>query len=73
MVTDLQVVPGFTTNLTQTICDGDSFFVAGAFRTVAGTYVDSLTTAAGCDSLVVTDLQVVPGFTTNLTQTIYVV
>lgn len=35
----------------ETICDGDSVQIFGVFRSVAGTYYDSLSTAYGCDSI----------------------
>jgi hypothetical protein len=39
-----------------TICDGDSILLGGAYQTVAGMYVDSLTTSFGCDSIHTTTL-----------------
>lgn len=40
----------------DTICQGDSVLLAGAFQSQGGTYVDSLLTQSGCDSLVATQL-----------------
>lgn len=40
------------------ICQGDSLFLAGAFRQVAGTYEELLSTSQGCDSLVRSTLTV---------------
>ncbi|MBU0486624.1 MAG: PKD domain-containing protein [Bacteroidetes bacterium] len=57
------------TSITQTIsiCDGDSLFAEGAWQTISGTYTDSLLSAGGCDSIIVTQLTVIPnaeaGFT----------
>lgn len=52
------------------ICLGDSVLIYGTFRSVAGTYYDSLQTVHGCDSVRSTELIVnltwlviVPGFT----------
>ncbi len=42
------------------ICPGDSLFVAGAWQTEEGLYSDSLLTATGCDSIVVTSLAYLP-------------
>ncbi|PCH99299.1 MAG: hypothetical protein COB85_00225 [Bacteroidetes bacterium] len=43
---------------TITICDGDSTSIYGAFRSVSGTYYDSLVTNDGCDSVYWTVLAV---------------
>jgi hypothetical protein len=40
------------------ICDGDSFFVGGAYQTQSGIYYDTLSSVDGCDSVVVTNLVV---------------
>lgn len=60
VTTQLTVIPAINTNLTADICDGDSIFLGGAFQTVAGSYVDSLIAAGGCDSIVTTVLTVLP-------------
>jgi hypothetical protein len=41
-----------------TVCYGDSLMVGGSYQTVSGTYVDTLSTSSGCDSLVTTTLTV---------------
>ena len=51
------------------ICQGDSLFLAGAFRKTAGTYPEVLNTVHGCDSLVVNMLAVNPLDTTYLFDT----
>ncbi|MBN4071441.1 T9SS type A sorting domain-containing protein [Crocinitomix catalasitica] len=43
------------------INDGDSLFVGGGWQTSSGTYVDTLLTAEGCDSIVTTNLTVAVG------------
>jgi gliding motility-associated-like protein len=48
-----------TTNNIQ-ICRGNTYFAGGALQSVSGTYVDSLKTTAGCDSIVTTVLTVNP-------------
>ena len=47
-----------TTNIffTDSICPGDSLFVAKAWQTTIGTYVDSAVSVLGCDSLLHTSL-----------------
>jgi|GEM_PF-2142355 len=60
VTTQLEVIPSINTNLTASICAGDSILLAGQFQTLAGTYVDSLTASGGCDSLVSTVLTVLP-------------
>ena len=42
--------------ITVHICDGDSVFLSGNFQEIGGTYVDSLLTFNGCDSIVVSNL-----------------
>ena len=42
------------------ICFGDSIFIGGAFQTLAGVYNDTLTSAAGCDSILATNLTITP-------------
>lgn len=49
-----------TTNIDTTITEGDNFEVNGIAYTVNGVYPDSLTTSAGCDSIVNYNLTVNP-------------
>lgn len=49
----------YNINESATICDGDSIFLSGQWRTTAGMYVDSLTSAYGCDSVITTTLNVI--------------
>lgn len=49
--TTLTVEPAITSSETLDLCDGDSLLINGAFVYTNSTYVDSLTSAAGCDSL----------------------
>lgn len=58
VVTALTVFPSFTQMNADTICDGDSIFVGGAFQTTAGTYIDNLSSTNGCDSTITTELAV---------------
>ena len=60
IATVLIVYPVYTTNPSLSICDGDSLFIAGAYRKVAGTYSQTISTIHGCDSTVITTLTVKP-------------
>ncbi len=51
------------------ICDGDSIFLAGAFQTQPGIYVDTLTAFTGCDSIVESTLTLLQPDTTYLDDT----
>lgn len=57
--------PEYNINLNTSICQGDSIFLAGAFRKIPGIYTDSLNTLLGCDSVIATNLQVNPIPITN--------
>ena len=64
--TVLTVNPNY--NITDTdiaICNGDSVSIYGIFRSVAGTYFDSLTTINGCDSVHSTVLSINPTYSIN--------
>lgn len=52
------------------ICQGDSLFLEGAYRTTSGLYTDSLLSSVGCDSIVKTTLTVNPVFLTSHAVTI---
>ncbi|MBT3209060.1 MAG: T9SS type A sorting domain-containing protein [Bacteroidetes bacterium] len=60
--THLAVNPVFAIANDVEICDGESYFVGGAEQTTSGTYVDNLTSAEGCDSIVTTNLTVNPTY-----------
>lgn len=51
------------------ICSGDSIFAGGAYQKTPGTYIDNLLTPKGCDSIVTTNLSVLPNSVTLLTDT----
>ncbi len=51
------------TYFNTTICSGDSVFAGGIFQTTSGVYYDSLFTNIGCDSVVITNLVVLPPIT----------
>jgi len=68
----LNVIPAFNTSISQTICQGTSYNFGGIARTTAGTYIDTLQTASGCDSIITLTLNINPNaiFNTPVTQTI---
>ena len=57
-ITHLTVNPNY--NITQAVykCTGDSAFFGGAYQYVSGTYIDSLISISGCDSIIITNLEV---------------
>ncbi|MEO8761370.1 MAG: Ig-like domain-containing protein, partial [Bacteroidia bacterium] len=54
----IHIVPSYTTNLSVSICNGDSAFIDGAFHTMGGVFTKTLTATGGCDSIIVTSLTV---------------
>ena len=67
---NLTVNPVFTTDLTEFICDGESYPVGNSNYTVSGVYQDILTASNGCDSTVNLNLTVYPIPVTNLTEVV---
>ncbi len=65
VATTLDVVPSIVFNQQIQICEGESFFIGGADQSESGTYFDTLTASGGCDSVVVTELIVIPTSITN--------
>ncbi|PCH65546.1 MAG: hypothetical protein COC01_09560, partial [Bacteroidetes bacterium] len=63
IITNLTVNPTYSmTDPAIAICNGDSISIYGTFRSVAGTYYDSLLTVNGCDSVHSTVLTVNPTY-----------
>jgi len=60
VLTILTVEDTFRLIFNESICEGDSFFAGGTWQKSSGIYYDSLSTLSGCDSIIVTDLHVVP-------------
>ena len=56
----LSVLNGTTIYITDSICDGDSVYLAGAWRFTSGIYCDSITSPNGCMGVYCTDLSVLP-------------
>lgn len=58
--TNLTVHPSYSFNSQANICQGDSIFIQGGWRTTSGIYTDSYQTDLGCDSIIITSLTVDP-------------
>jgi len=65
VITNLTVHPTYNMSENVSICDGDSYIIGSSTYTSTGVYTDVLTTIAGCDSIVITNLTV--NLTYNLT------
>jgi gliding motility-associated-like protein len=48
------------TSIDTTICYGEKYFAGGKYQTQSGIYTDTLSMAGGCDSIVITNLNVRP-------------
>lgn len=71
VITNLTVNPTPVTTINDTICQGSSYTLpAGTIVTTSGNYADTLTTAAGCDSIINTNLFVSPSPVTTVNDTI---
>ncbi len=64
---DLNVLPNPTTNLSATICEGESYPIGNQVFSLSGNYSVVLSSAQGCDSTVNLALTVTPVATSNLT------
>ena len=70
--TTLIVNPTYTLAFTDTICDTDSMLLGGAYQNTPGTYIDSLLSSSGCDSVITTTLFINPTYAVNSSNTICV-
>lgn len=70
VTTEIIVFPTYNFNTQFTICDGESITVGNNNYTLAGDYIDSLTSINGCDSVINTTLFVLPTFETHRWDTI---
>ena len=66
----LTVVPASSSAISQTICNGTGYSFNGQTLTVTGTYLDTLTNAAGCDSIVTLTLTVLSTSSTAISASI---
>lgn len=67
IITNLSILPTPSTTVNADICSGESYTLPGGNSVnTAGTYTDTLTSAAGCDSIVTTNLTLLPTFATDV-------
>jgi hypothetical protein len=62
----LKVNPVYTTPISASICEGDSYNFWGTILTAAGTYIDTISSLKGCDSILVLTLTVNPVYSTPI-------
>ena len=67
---NLVVADLIQSTIQQQICEGQSYTFGGKQLTTSGTYTDTLTTSAGCDSIVTLELEVSSQIKTTVDQTI---
>lgn len=60
VTTNLTVIPAVYMDQEISICEGETYFIGDSFYTLSGTYVDTLISYVGCDSIVTTELTVIP-------------
>lgn len=58
VITTVKVNDTFNIRQTKELCVGDSLRVGNRIYKTSGNYVDNLTTAAGCDSIIFTNLKI---------------
>ena len=68
-ITNFTVEPLISNSETTIICQGDSLFLDGAYQTIAGNYVDTLS-SNGCDSILTTNLIVYSEIINNISESI---
>ncbi len=66
----VSINPTKTTNISSTICEGESVTVGSSVYNTNGVFVTHLQTSLGCDSAVTLNLRVNPKKTTNISSTI---
>ncbi|MEO1261672.1 MAG: T9SS type A sorting domain-containing protein [Bacteroidota bacterium] len=67
---DLDVQPNNFVQINEQICEGESFLYEGVAFNQTGVYEFEYTNVAGCDSLVILSLEILPAFETQLQTTI---
>lgn len=60
LITQLTVLPNSSFSRNTRICSGDSIFLGGRYRITAGTYYDTLRSSNGCDSILISNLALIP-------------
>ena len=69
VVLTLDVVNSYTTNITETICDNESYILGSQTLTATGNYSELFMSTQGCDSTVNLDLTVLPTSTNTISVT----
>jgi hypothetical protein len=62
---EITVNPTYSIALSSSICAGDSILLGGQYQSIAGTYLDSLSSINGCDSIINTTLSINPVYNIN--------
>lgn len=70
VILDLSVIPTIQTTLIETVCFGETYTVGTSTFNASGTYMETLTAASGCDSVVTLNLTVRNEILTNLQEDI---
>jgi gliding motility-associated-like protein len=70
IITLLTVNSSLSSNNLQNICNGDNYSFNGHIYTVSGIYYDTLTSINGCDSVIITQLNVNQVYSINNPQTV---
>lgn len=70
LVTHLRSISAVIETRNLNACRGDSVFAQGNYQTVSGTYTDTLTSAAGCDSILISVLRFDSTYMTQIFHTI---
>jgi len=72
IVMDLSTNPITSSTQTISIFNGDSILLGGSFQTEEGVYVDTLTNQFGCDSVLFTNLSIIPTSIYDINNSIFI-
>ncbi|MDX2250483.1 MAG: T9SS type A sorting domain-containing protein [Bacteroidia bacterium] len=67
---NLTVLPNSSSSINATICQGETYNLAGVTYNSSGTYTATLVAANGCDSVVTLNLAVLPNLSSSINATI---
>lgn len=70
LTVNVSVLPVDSVQITQNICDGETYLFNGQSLTTAGNYSETFTSVWGCDSVVELTLNLLPLDSTTISQTI---
>ncbi len=70
VILNLTVLPSSVNNISERICEGDSYFFKNKNISITGEYRDTLVAASGCDSIVVLNLSKAESYEFSLLDTI---